>query len=193
MLRSAVSKVMWVGRATVFLVGLAVILALVFGVASMAFARDGQSFILGERNVAQSLSTLVKQGAGPALSLQVGSGAPLAVNSDTRVANLNADQLDGKSATGIGVNGLERVEAESASNSNSPKQVTASCPAGKVLVGTGFDIFGAKSGDSPNAQTNVVMDFVIPGSTSVTVAAYEESLTGADWSVTATAICATAP
>jgi hypothetical protein len=98
MLRSAASKVMWVGRATVFLVGLAVILALLFGVTSMAFARDGQSFILGKRNVAQSLSTLVKRGAGPALSLQVGSGAPLKVNSDKRVANLNADEVDGKEA-----------------------------------------------------------------------------------------------
>jgi hypothetical protein len=96
MLRSAASKVMWVGRATVFLVGLAVILALLFSAASMAFARDGQSFILGDRNVAQSLSTLVKQGSGPALKLEVGSGAPLAVNSSTKVANLNADKLDGK-------------------------------------------------------------------------------------------------
>jgi hypothetical protein len=32
MFRSAASKEMWVGRATVFLVGLAVILALIFGV-----------------------------------------------------------------------------------------------------------------------------------------------------------------
>ncbi len=101
MIRSAASKVMWVGRATVFLVGLAVILALVFGVASMAFARDGQSFILGQRNVAQSLSTLVKTGAGPALSLQVGSGAPLKVNSDKRVANLNADKIDGKNSSAL--------------------------------------------------------------------------------------------
>jgi len=98
MLRSAASKVMWVGKATVFLVGLAVILALLFGVASMAFASDGQSFILGERNVAQSLSTLVKTGAGPALSLQVGSGAPLAVNSDRKVTRLNADTIDGLNA-----------------------------------------------------------------------------------------------
>jgi hypothetical protein len=52
MLRSAARKVMWVGRATVFLVGLAVILALLFGEASMAFARDGESLLLGERNVA---------------------------------------------------------------------------------------------------------------------------------------------
>ena len=99
MIRSAVSKVMWVGRATVFLVGLAVILAMVLGVASMAFARDGQSFILGARNAASSVSTLVKQGAGPALSLEVGSGAPLKVNSTTRVAKLNADRVDNMEAS----------------------------------------------------------------------------------------------
>ncbi len=36
MVRSAASKVMWVGRATVFLVGIAVIVGLVFGAASVA-------------------------------------------------------------------------------------------------------------------------------------------------------------
>jgi hypothetical protein len=86
-------------RATVFLVGLAVILAMVLGVASMAFARDGQSFVLGARNAASSVSTLVKQGAGPALSLEVGSGAPLKVNSTTRVAKLNADRVDNMEAS----------------------------------------------------------------------------------------------
>ncbi len=116
------------------------------------------------------------------------------VNSDTRVDNLNADELDGKNATGIGVNGLERVEASSREDSVSPKQVTASCPSGKILVGTGFDIFGGKRNlGSGNAKTDVVMDFVIPGSTSVTVAAYEEEEPLGDWSVRAIAICATAP
>jgi hypothetical protein len=37
-----------VGRATVFLVGLTVILALVFGVASMALDANGVPFTLGE-------------------------------------------------------------------------------------------------------------------------------------------------
>jgi hypothetical protein len=41
MIRSAASKVMWVGRAAVFVVGLAVILALVFGIASAALAGNG--------------------------------------------------------------------------------------------------------------------------------------------------------
>jgi hypothetical protein len=193
MLRNAASKVMWVGRATVFLVGLAVIVALLFGVASMALARDGQSFILGQRNVAQSLSTLVRQEAGPALSLQVDSGAPLAVNSESRVDNLNADELDGKNASEIGVNGLERVVASSDTNSNSPKDVVARCPSGKILVGTGFDIAGGKSGTSPNTQTDVVVDAVIPGTSAVIVEAYEERLMSANWLVTAHAICATAP
>jgi hypothetical protein len=143
--------------------------------------------------VGTAISTLNKGGAGPALSLKVDSGPPLAVNSSTRVDKLNADELDGKDAAGIGVNGLQRVEVESPSNNTSPKQITASCPDGKVLVGTGFDIFGGKRNlNTGNAKTDIVIDFVIPGSTSVTVAAYEEEEPLEDWSVKAIAICATA-
>jgi hypothetical protein len=92
--------VMWVGRTTVFLVGLAVILALVFGVVSRATAHDGFAglFHLNHNNNATKVSTLTKRGAGPALSVRVDSGAPLRVNSDARVTNLNADKLDGKEA-----------------------------------------------------------------------------------------------
>ena len=61
--RSAVSKVMWVGRATVFLVGLAVILALMFGVATAAFGDDGDFFKVGRSNFASALSTLSRSGA----------------------------------------------------------------------------------------------------------------------------------
>jgi hypothetical protein len=57
---------------------------------------EGKPFLLGRRNVAAAVTTLVKGGAGPALRLMVGSGSPLAVDSDARVANLNADKLDGK-------------------------------------------------------------------------------------------------
>jgi hypothetical protein len=191
-MRTAARTVMWVGRATVFLVGLSVILALLFGVASTASGANGKPFLLGKKNVATAVSTLLKRGAGPALSLKVGSGPPLAVNSSETVTKLNADKIDGQDVTQIGVNGLQRVEVESAENSVSSKQATAPCPSGKVLVGTGFDIFGGKSGASPDQQTDVMMDFVIPGSTSVTAAAYEDQATSANWSVKAIAICATA-
>ena len=103
MLRSTASKVMWVGRATVFLLGVAVILALLFGVASTALAHGGEKgfFHLGHKNVSKKVSTLIKKGTGPALNLQVGSGPPLAVSSSDRVDNLNADQLDDKDSDEI--------------------------------------------------------------------------------------------
>jgi hypothetical protein len=112
MLRSAASKVMWVGRATVFLVGLAVILALVLGVATTALGANGQAWILGQGNVATAITSLGGAGGvnGPmvritnndadandtALDLRVQSGeAPMRANSESRVDNLNADKLDG--------------------------------------------------------------------------------------------------
>jgi hypothetical protein len=116
MIRSAASKVMWVGRATVFLVGLAVILALLFGVASMAFAGNGDPWRLGQNNVATAITSLGGAAGvnGPmvrltnndggtndtALTLNVQSGEPpMAVNSPTKVTDLNADQIDGLNST----------------------------------------------------------------------------------------------
>ncbi len=113
MLRTAAAKVMWVGRATVFLVGLAVILALTVGVVSKATAHTGSAglFHLGHNNPVSALSTLTgtlagsvlkvdNNGAGPALLLEVGSGkAPLTVNSTAgKATNLNADKVDGHDA-----------------------------------------------------------------------------------------------
>lgn len=99
-IKSTVSKVVWVGRATVFLVGLAVILALTLGMASAAVAADGRPFLLGKENLASALSTLVRQGPGPALSLVVQPGQPpMQVNSSEKVTDLNADKVDGKDST----------------------------------------------------------------------------------------------
>ncbi|MGH3088648.1 MAG: hypothetical protein ACRDSJ_15190 [Rubrobacteraceae bacterium] len=100
-MKTLIGKTMWLGRATVFLVGLAVILAAVFGAASMALAANGKPFLLGKSNVATKVSKLVKDGVGPALDLRVDSGAPLAVNSAEKVENLNADTLDGTDSPDI--------------------------------------------------------------------------------------------
>ena len=210
MIRSTASKVMWVGRATVFLVGLAVILALVFGAASTALGANGQAWILGQGNVATAITSLGGAAGvnGPmlrivnndadandtALTLDVQSGeAPMRVDSATKVTNLNADQLDGKDSTEIGVHGLERVVASSDTNSTSPKSVHARCPSGKVVVGSGFDIVGGKSGTSPNTQTDVVVDGAVPNASTVGVEAYEERLMSEEWHVRAYAICAKVP
>jgi len=114
MIRSAASKVMWVGRATVFLVGLAVILALVLGAATTALSATGGNFILGQPNSADAPTTLTWTGntdiskaalvlknlnGGNALQLKVGDGiAPMTVNSGAKVAKLNADRIDNREA-----------------------------------------------------------------------------------------------
>jgi len=70
--------------------------------------------------------------------------------------------------------------------------VTASCPQGKVLVGTGYTITGGKSGVSPNAETDVVVNEIEPSPFGVSLEAIEEEPTSANWSVSAHAICARA-
>jgi hypothetical protein len=224
------NKIMWIGRATVFCVGLVVTLAIVLGAATTALAAaPGDPLKLGQVNGTNALTRLAgstnqallridnnSTGAfATALDLQVEPGKPpMRVNSTTEVQGLNADSLDGKnssdflgrfqtasnaaavdnkSADEIGVNGRQAVSTESATNSDSSKFVTAECPAGKVVVGTGYDVLGAKSGTFPNLQTDIVVDELRAGFSSVSVQAYEETSTGASWSVTATAICAAAP
>jgi hypothetical protein len=189
------------------MVGLAVMLALTVGVAGAALAANGGSFILGQNNVATAITKLAGSAGVPgpslridnnsadvaatALDLQVEAGKPpMTVNSDAKVANLNADKLDGKGADELGVNGLITAANTGVSNSDSPKSITVTCPAGKVAVGTGFAINGGSTG----AEADVVMDDVFVSSpTQVTVSAFEEEPTSATWSVTAQANCATAP
>lgn len=211
MRRMIFEKVVRVGRATTFLVGLAVILALTVGVTTAALAGTGIGavFNLGQLNPVDAASRLVGSVAGPSLQIDnnsTGKGAtaldlqteagrpPLKVNSDARVVNLNADEVDGRSVGEIGMNGLERVSAVSAvTNSDSPKFATAHCPAGKVVVGTGYNIFGGQSGSLPNGQANLVIGTLLPSSTFVAVEAYEEEPTNASWHVTAYAMCVNAP
>jgi membrane protein implicated in regulation of membrane protease activity len=130
MIRTVASKVMWVGRATVFLVGLAVIVGLVVGVVSRATAHTGSVglFHLNHNNPVSALSTLTgtltgavlkvdNNGTGPALSLEASAGkAPVVVNATAgKATNLNADKLDG---------------ADSAAYQ---KRVSGECPVGESI------------------------------------------------------------
>ncbi|WP_437728380.1 hypothetical protein [Sorangium sp. So ce861] len=81
--------------------------------------------------------------------------------------------------------GLERIQAVSASDSLSNKSVTATCPSGKMVVGSG--------GEITNGLGRVLIDDLRPNSllTNVTVTGYEDALgTSNNWTVTAYAICA---
>lgn len=127
-MRRAFGKVMWVGRATVFMVGLAVMLAVVLGIATAALAGTGvgATFNLGQKNAVNRISSLVgstdsamlrvdNNNAGTnatALNLQVEPGhTPMRVNSTTQVDNLNADFLDGKSDSEFMPRSVYKTEA----------------------------------------------------------------------------------
>ena len=95
-----------------------------------------------------------------------------------------------------GVSGLELIDADSGpQNSNSGKQATATCSAGKRVIGGSGEIQGGVSGADPNVVDDVVIDEVdlsppsaVPGS--VTVQAFENKATAVNWGIVAHAICA---
>jgi hypothetical protein len=93
-------------------------LALFVALGGTTYAATGGNFILGQSNSASSTTSLTRTGANAAKGLQVtntgtGAGAtalglsvasghaPFTVNSGTKVANLNADKLDGLDSTGF--------------------------------------------------------------------------------------------
>ena len=82
MLKGAVGKVMWVGRATVFAVGLAVILALAFAAASMVLGVNGGRTLPGDYDHINPITQLVGSDAG---ANQVLSVDPLAMRRQIEV------------------------------------------------------------------------------------------------------------
>ena len=69
---------------------------LIVGINATTYAATGGKFVLGFVNKAGRPSTLVNTKAGPALQLSTSTAyPPLAVNSTKKVANLNADTVDG--------------------------------------------------------------------------------------------------
>jgi hypothetical protein len=93
-------------------------IALFVALGGTTYAATGGNFILGQANSASSTTSLTRTGANTGKGLQVtntstGAGAtalglnvasghsPFTVNSGTKVANLNADRLDGFDSTGF--------------------------------------------------------------------------------------------
>jgi hypothetical protein len=173
MFRSAASKIGWMARAITTVVGLAIMLALVFGVASTALGANGGNFILGKgNNVATKVTGLIGQVAtgsslvvknpsgGSALGLSVGDPladpaiktvAPMKVDSQARVANLNADKVDGVSAEGLVRAGLGTdPNLFSTLSFTSQTSVTVNAPASGFLIVNGSVIADLWPGDNCN-------------------------------------------
>jgi hypothetical protein len=232
-LRSAAGKIMWVGKATTFCVGLAVVLALVLGVSSAALAAlPGDPFKLGQSNRVGRLTTLVSTLAGPvlrvdndgsgsALDLRVGDPAaapatktvaPMEVDSQGKVVNLNSDELDGKSAAEFlpaggkaadsdKLDGLDSTQfmgdfagrndvITSEFNSSQFKSVDAHCP-GTARVVDGYAQIYPNTADKP---IPVALQTVGSVGDSIFRATASEMETYADnWGITVSVVCVKSP
>ena len=200
---SVLKKVMFVGKATTFMVGLAMILALTVGVAGAAFGANGANFLLGKSNTANVITQLVGSVAGPglqidnnstdaaatALELQVEAGkAPMKVNSDTQVANLNADKVDGLNASQLGgLSGVQQVGVAGVENSDDIRVTFATCPEGKIAIGGGARMNGFINVAALHESRQ---EFSSPRTWRV--AAHEHGPTDKVWALDAYAICASA-
>ncbi|HET7480187.1 MAG TPA: hypothetical protein VFJ72_11795 [Rubrobacteraceae bacterium] len=152
-MKNILSKAFGIARGTALTLGVAVMLALTFGLASEAFGANGGSLILGKAtNVATRVTGVVGKVAsgaallvsnpsgGPALDLRVSAGkAPMKVNSATKVANLNSDKLDGVDSTGFLTSTGKAADADKLDGQDSSKflpaeiyekSVTQTIPAG---------------------------------------------------------------
>ena len=144
MANKLVGRVMWVGRATVFLMGLAVILALVFGVASTALAGTGVGavFNLGKTNSVNKLSALVgsvsgpmlridNNGRGSALNLEVQPGkAPLKVSPGAGMATgLRAEDAKTADVAGYAQSAGEASDSDKIDGKDSTEFLGASAKA----------------------------------------------------------------
>jgi hypothetical protein len=89
MLKGVATKVAWVGRASSMVFGLALVLALLLGVAPMALAGTGVNgvFNLGVKNTVDAVTQLVSNtDAGPA-------GTMLRVDNNSRAARATGVQI----------------------------------------------------------------------------------------------------
>lgn len=70
---------------------------------TIAIAATGQGLVLGRSNAANKVTTVTRTTSGPVLAVKTrtSSGTPLVVNGRGKVANLNADSVDGFDSTAM--------------------------------------------------------------------------------------------
>ena len=116
------------------------------------YAVTGNSLLLGQRNHANSVTTLARSGHGVALSLKTsGKGTPsLRVSSSARVSRLNADLLDGRHAAELATRAVSYRAGKR----------------GDVVPGTGFwSVDVAPGAYQVSFKAFLIPDAVAPGET----------------------------
>jgi hypothetical protein len=175
---------------------LAVVVAVVFVAAPTALAANGKPWLLGKNNSATKTTALggtagvngptvrlINNNANPdatALELRVEPGlAPMIVDSSTQVENLNADLVDGRSASSFVANSTYRLgqgqERAGDALSDGSKVLSQSCQSGDRLLSGGPASVNAASDvlDSFAQDTNTwqarINDSAVSGGDSFTV------------------------
>ena len=147
----------------------AVTASLLIGGAGFADAATGGNFILGKANHETSTASL-SDSRGTPLALSAPAGkAPLAVNRNVMVKNLNAHYLGGLTATGLAVTGGEGFTRNNTDTGISANQTvvasTGKLPAGTyyvsasatltVATGDGFGFCWIAQGSAPGTALNL--------------------------------------
>jgi len=85
---------------------------------TLALAATGHALILGKKNTANKITKLKRTTEGPALKLKTTSpsASPLVVNGKGKVANLNADKIDGKDSSAFAPSSLSGQVSSIADN-----------------------------------------------------------------------------
>ncbi len=132
-------------------------LALVLVAAGTAAGTSGAMLHLGVGNTRNATTTLTgstsgpemritNNGTGPALALGVDSNRPaLSVHSSARIANLNADKVDGIDSTAFLRGPLRYVVVSQVVRAGAWGEARARCPAGTRVLGGGVSTY---SGDT---------------------------------------------
>lgn len=117
---------------------------------TVALATTGHSFILGKANKAHKVTTLKRTTNGPALKVvtKTPTQAPFAVNGRGKVVSLNADLVDGKHATDLGVRTRVYRQPLNLTNVSTFAVDVPSVAAGTYLVSYGAWIYGTAGSSS---------------------------------------------
>ena len=132
-----------------FLTVIGAVTVLVLAANTVAFAATGGKFILGHKNKAGNVTTLKRTTSGSALKLRTtsSSAAPLIVNGAGKVANLNADKVDGyDSSTMVNQTTVYQKSIDLLVAGTVFSLVTGTVPAGKYMVTGSAWIYGPTAG-----------------------------------------------
>lgn len=117
--------------------GSALVVALVLVTCAdyVSFAATGKSLILGRANYATKITSLSRSTSGAALKLHTAStsNAPFTTNAKGKVANLNADRLDGLDSSALVNKALVFTTSVNVPSATSITVTLPNVPAGKYL------------------------------------------------------------